>query len=90
MVRDGINGRLLAREDAGAFRTALGWIVDRPEEEARAMSAAARLTAGDFALERVADRALAAYDEIIIAAASRPRSPLENFAGTMRDLVAGP
>jgi len=90
IVKDGINGCLLPHEDAAAFREALAGMADRPEDVRRAMSASARATADEFSLERVAGRALAAYEEIIAASIDRPRSPLESLADTMRNLTAGP
>lgn len=67
-VRDRVNGRLLAEVDEAAFIDALAWVVGRTRREKDAMRSVARATAGAFALETVAARALAAYEETIAAA----------------------
>jgi glycosyltransferase involved in cell wall biosynthesis len=74
IVCDGVNGRLAPRPDAIAFHAALDWVVRRSEATARRLSAVAREGARDFSLDAVADRALAAYGEIIATAAKRVRA----------------
>lgn len=74
IVRDGVNGRLLAGADEAGFRAALDWVVRRDRASAEALSAVARAGASDFSLDVVTERALAAYREIIgDAAAQRAR-----------------
>jgi glycosyltransferase involved in cell wall biosynthesis len=65
VVRDGENGRLLAREDVEAFAAALDWIATRSTAERAALVAQARATAERFSLAHCADRALALYDRLI-------------------------
>ncbi len=74
IVRDGVNGRLLPRVDVAAFHAALDWVVRRSDDDARVLSAIARAGARDFSLDGVAERALAAYGEIIAEAAGRVRA----------------
>jgi 1,2-diacylglycerol 3-alpha-glucosyltransferase len=65
IVRDGINGRLLPAADEAAFAEAIEWVAGHGAADHGALRKAARAGADDFALERVADRALAAYESVI-------------------------
>jgi glycosyltransferase involved in cell wall biosynthesis len=65
IVRDGANGRLLPAADEAAFAEAIDWIAGRSTTDRDALCAAARASAADFDLERVADRALSAYESVI-------------------------
>lgn len=66
VVRDGVNGRLLAQEtDAAAFAQALRELADMPPRRRRAWRAAARQTAASFSMARCARRALALYRDAI-------------------------
>ncbi len=63
VVRDGVNGRLLARQHLDRYVEALRWISRRSTAERRRLRAAAIDTAGEFSTARCADRALHAYRE---------------------------
>jgi 1,2-diacylglycerol 3-alpha-glucosyltransferase len=65
IVRDGLNGRLLPGVDEQSFHAALNWMITRNPVEAQALRAAAKVRARAFSLDAIADRALAAYAEII-------------------------
>ncbi len=73
IVRDGYNGRLLPGAEEAAFHGALDWVIQRGRSDASALGAVARESARAFSLDAVAERALAAYDEIIEAAAENAR-----------------
>ncbi len=76
IVRDGLNGRLLPAVDEAAFHAALDWVVKRNMAEARALGAVAKAEARAFSLDAVAERALAAYGEIIDEAPKRAATRL--------------
>lgn len=63
-VRDRVNGRLLAKEDADAFAKALSGVSQLSAPRLKRMQAAARKTADGFSLELCADRALQVYRRI--------------------------
>jgi glycosyltransferase involved in cell wall biosynthesis len=67
IVRDRVNGRLLAEEDADAFVAALGWTA----AYAPALRAGTTETAERFSLACTADRALGLYADLI---AAEPRA----------------
>ncbi len=73
IVQDGVNGRLLRAADETDFHMALDWVIRRDDGAARALSNDARTSARAFSLGAVADRALAAYDEIINETTRRAR-----------------
>jgi len=64
VVRDGINGRLLAREDGNDFVAALQWLRELSPERRRRLCAEALRTAEDFSMENCAGRALELYDPL--------------------------
>ena len=71
IVQDGVNGRLLGEADEAAFHAALDWVIRRGDGATRSLGAVAREAARAFSLDAVAERALAAYDEVIGEAAKR-------------------
>lgn len=75
-VRDGRNGRLLPCEDEAEFSRALRSTLERSAEDARLRQAALE-TSRDFAMERIARRALEEYREL--ASAQGGRGPRENL-----------
>jgi glycosyltransferase involved in cell wall biosynthesis len=81
IVRDGRNGRLLDAPDEAEFHAALSWVIDRDAGAARSLKATARAEARAFSLDTVAERALAAYAEIIEQAPRRApfKMPLANL-----------
>ena len=64
-VRDGENGRLLAREDDKEFAEALIWTLKRGDRERKAMKRAMAATAERMSLDRSADRVLKLYERVI-------------------------
>jgi glycosyltransferase involved in cell wall biosynthesis len=64
VVQDGENGRLVMKEDEDDFADALGWVADRTQEDARALSRKARETAEPFDTDRCVDRVLSVYESI--------------------------
>lgn len=82
IVRDGLNGRLLATVDEATFPAALEWVVGRSRAEAQSLRAFARTAARAFSLDTVAERALAIYGVIIEEFLRRPPSsaPRPNLA----------
>jgi glycosyltransferase involved in cell wall biosynthesis len=71
VVRDRENGRLVPREDAGAFAAALSWIAGLSDEERKRMGERIARTAEAFSMSRTADRALALYGSLIGSHGSR-------------------
>lgn len=65
VVREGVNGRLIPRADAGEFAAALAWIAGLPSEGRRRLREGVRQTAGDFSMARTATRALDLYQTLI-------------------------
>jgi len=65
VVRDRYNGRLIQIESTQAFALALGWVLELPAAQRRALSGAALKTAREFSLERTADKALAHYQALL-------------------------
>ncbi len=67
IVRDGVNGRLLAREDLDVFIAALAWIAALDPEEVQGVRQAARETATGFSLPSSIQRVLTLYRSLIAA-----------------------
>jgi glycosyltransferase involved in cell wall biosynthesis len=65
VVRDGVNGRLLEREDVDAFVEALRWMRTRTPAEQSQLSLAVHATAEEFSMRRCAQRMLALYERLI-------------------------
>lgn len=65
IVRDGHNGRLLAKENSGLFVEALQWLFELPQEDRQRLKAGALVTSRDFSMSRSADRMLALYGRLI-------------------------
>lgn len=64
VVRDKVNGRLLADATPASFSAALQWVRERPPEGRRALQQAALATAEAFSVPRSADKALACYEAL--------------------------
>jgi glycosyltransferase involved in cell wall biosynthesis len=79
VVRDGVNGRLLARDDCPAFALALRWVCASSSDQRRALQREARQTARRFSMERTARRALDLYERLR-AQKRAPRAPLRASA----------
>lgn len=73
VVKDKINGRLLAREDLNDFRKALEWYEKLSTRERKEIQKEAKKTAGHFSTEKCAERALSIYERLLLK---------EFFAGT--------
>jgi glycosyltransferase involved in cell wall biosynthesis len=71
VVRDGYNGRLLAREDLADFASALNEIAGLSDEDRQTFVAGARETAEQFSMRRCAQRALDLYNSVISARKTR-------------------
>jgi glycosyltransferase involved in cell wall biosynthesis len=84
VVRDGVNGRLLAGEDIETFAEALACHYGLASGEREACRRAALRTATDFSIEHCAQRALEAYDETL--RIRRPRHALEKAIGLFETL----
>ncbi len=65
VVRDRVNGYLLAEESVDSFARALARVRDLEPEELAGLRQAARRTAEEFSMEATADRALACYDRLL-------------------------
>lgn len=78
VVRDGLNGRLLQGDDAGAFDDALGevlgWKCLPPDRLARELDS----TAQDFSLDRCTRRAFSLYQSLLAAGRTK-RDPEEDL-----------
>jgi glycosyltransferase involved in cell wall biosynthesis len=64
LVRDGYNGKLLRRDDAEKFASALAWVAARSAAERRALSEAARVTAAALDMDLTADKAIDLYESL--------------------------
>ncbi len=61
VVRDGVNGRLVPRPDAGAFREALRWVAERSPGERGRLAEGVDATAREFSMPASAEKQLALY-----------------------------
>ncbi|MDP1708065.1 MAG: glycosyltransferase [Gammaproteobacteria bacterium] len=64
VVKDRHNGRLLHEESIEAFRVALQWVAQLPEEGRRQLKQSAVATAEDFSMPRSAATALGCYEAL--------------------------
>ena len=65
VVKDGKNGFLVPAKDAGALADALEELISNPELRARMGAAGRKLVEDEFSLERVAERTLSVYRELL-------------------------
>jgi 1,2-diacylglycerol 3-alpha-glucosyltransferase len=65
VVKDRVNGRLLAAENTSAFVAALQWVAAQSAEQALALAQAARETAERYSMPNTANRALDNYRELL-------------------------
>jgi glycosyltransferase involved in cell wall biosynthesis len=74
VVRDTINGRLLAEASISTFAAALQWVAAQSPRKRAALADAARATAEQFSLPRTAELAMDCYQELLQqeAASQRP------------------
>lgn len=80
VVKDRYNGRLLREETPAAFRDALDWVAAQPPEEMERLVGAARATAGEFSMQRSAEKALKCY-ELLRENRRLPEMPREAISG---------
>jgi glycosyltransferase involved in cell wall biosynthesis len=73
VLRDGVNGRMLAEEDAAAFAAALGAVIGLPDAKRRELRSAARATAEHFSLPNCAARLAKVYESVIAQYAHQER-----------------
>ena len=65
VVRDGVNGRLLMREDASEFAVALEWVAAQKPEKTGQMKKECLAMAETFSMEKCLDRALKIYGRLV-------------------------
>lgn len=66
IVKDKINGRLIARENEEDFSEGLDWVFKRSPAERRKLIAGAKRTAKQFSMRRCSNMALALYESLQI------------------------
>ncbi len=86
IVRDRVNGRLVAAQDAGQFAAALVWMAGRTAAQQERLRAAALTTAERFSMARTARRALRLYESLL--AGSRKRTSTGPWTRARRRLAA--
>ena len=64
IVRDKINGRLIARDSVEEFSEALSWVRERTPAERRKLIAEAKKTSKQFSIKRCASKALRLYESL--------------------------
>jgi glycosyltransferase involved in cell wall biosynthesis len=65
VVKDSVNGRLLAEENITTFAGALQWVAEQSTEKTLALAQAARETAERYSMPNTANRALDCYQELL-------------------------
>jgi len=65
VVKDRVNGRLLAEENTSTFAAALQWVAEQSTEKTLALAQAARETAERYSMPNTAKRALDYYQELL-------------------------
>lgn len=95
VVRDGVNGRLLMRENSADFAAAIQWLMELPAPKSIKLREAALNTAGDFSMQSCADRALQLYEPLLEQPWSLDDSlyaqwmRLRNLIGAQWDILEG-
>jgi 1,2-diacylglycerol 3-alpha-glucosyltransferase len=84
IVRDGINGRLVARADTAEFAAALSALLQAGPRDRKRFAAAARQTADAYSLDSCTTRLVRTYRQ---AQSSRPREDQSLFAATRRRMA---
>jgi 1,2-diacylglycerol 3-alpha-glucosyltransferase len=79
VVKDQLNGRLLAEEDSDTFAGALQWVAEQSAEQTLALADAARETAEQFSMPNTADRALDCYQGLLRQKASSHKQEDDNW-----------
>jgi 1,2-diacylglycerol 3-alpha-glucosyltransferase len=65
VVRDGVNGRLIAADKIDLFPEALRWVATRTKQQQEELRSAVRRTAEQLSLSRTAEQALQLYESLI-------------------------
>lgn len=65
VVKDKVNGRLLAEENTTTFAEALQWVAEQSTENRLALAQAARETAERYSMPNTANRAMDCYQELL-------------------------
>ncbi len=78
VVRDALNGRLLANENIEDFVSALTWFKKQSVPQIKKIKAACKQTAGEFAMKDCAQRALTIYTSLALEGFTR-RNTEEGF-----------
>jgi 1,2-diacylglycerol 3-alpha-glucosyltransferase len=65
VVRDGVNGRLLPRENLEDFASALAWVAGLSAEEKRRLAEGIARTADEFSMPRTAAKTLSLYESLV-------------------------
>jgi 1,2-diacylglycerol 3-alpha-glucosyltransferase len=65
VVRDGVNGRLLPRENLADFASALAWVAGLSAEEKRRLAEGIARTADEFSMPRTAAKTLSLYESLV-------------------------
>jgi len=65
VVRDGVNGRLLPRENLEDFASALAWVAGLSAEEKRRLAEGIARTADEFSMPRTAAKTFSLYESLV-------------------------
>jgi 1,2-diacylglycerol 3-alpha-glucosyltransferase len=84
VVRDGVNGRLLAGDDEAALIQALSWSATRTAPERQRLLRAVRLTAALFAMPRCARRLEEVYQQVLSRRTTRRSREDSEWAALLR------
>jgi 1,2-diacylglycerol 3-alpha-glucosyltransferase len=84
IVRDGINGRLVARADTAEFAAALSALLQAGPRDRKRFAAAARQRADAYSLDSCTTRLVRTYRQV---QSSRPREDQSLFAATRRRMT---
>ena len=88
VIRDGINGRLLAHESAEDFVSAIEWIKRRSSKKIKEMRKECRKTAESFSMKNSVKKVLAVYVSLLIEGFVRRPNEESPWATTVRVLSA--
>lgn len=86
IVRDSVNGRLLAQEDQAAFVAALDWVARQSPQGLEQLRRAARETAKGFSFPRTVEQVLTLYRSLLAMHPAPKRPDESTWASTRRRL----
>ncbi len=84
VARDGVNGRLVPREDPGEIASALCWVLERDAEQTRRLRDRARRDAEGFSTTRCTDQLEVVYERAARARAQSGGASLDDWEGFVR------